>query len=757
MKISNSVFLQKMLLLSLLMSTIPVIILGSFSYVYSSKIATNMASQGNINTLSQTQLRVEELLKSVESYYIVQCNSPIIKNSLLENYDYSDFVKIVEIQKVLNGIQNLQLRFKNINLYNFDMGWVVGSSEFRHLNDFKDIKSPMQYHGNSKNSLFITRGNNSNVDPDDISLVIQLPFNAKYPIGALEVIVSKRELNKFINAGHIADQMLILDSELQVVCNNDESQIGMDYSVVPFAKELKTKNDNSGSYYTLINNERVGVNYIRSEYNGWYYISIISLDKITRANTVIRDLTAVICFILIILSALIAVIFLRKMYKPVFSIYETITSQLSISKEGNNRDEFNSIGEGLNYLISNQKALTKQITSQVEQLQEFFILRLVTGELRADELDQKLKFFGYDKLWKWLCVVTVDIDSYEETRFKEHDIDLMLFSLNNIIGELLVAEEYFCNVIIKQAQVTVLGSDVKDPKEFKNSAFVFAENIQQTVYKYLKIKVSIGISCIYSNIKDTNRAYRESLESLKYRVCFGKQTILCFDDIQSDFSLSPSFPKNNTDALIDAIKEGDREKINNLLNNLIYEILYKKEGFLQYQSSLLRLFMEITSIIYDYNTSFYQIYDSGINLFDELQKLKTADEIKYWFKDVIIEPISMLIENKRKSQYVNIISEIISIIEAEYDKDITIESCAARLNYHPSYIWRVLKKELGMSFSEYLAQYRLNIAKQLLGNTNMNIGEIAEKLKYTNTQNFIRYFKKLEGVTPGQYRDSLKK
>jgi AraC-like DNA-binding protein len=36
----------------------------------------------------------------------------------------------------------------------------------------------------------------------------------------------------------------------------------------------------------------------------------------------------------------------------------------------------------------------------------------------------------------------------------------------------------------------------------------------------------------------------------------------------------------------------------------------------------------------------------------------------------------------------------------------------------------------------------------------MRIAEIAEKLQYTNAQNFIRYFRKMEGMTPGQYRDA---
>jgi AraC-like DNA-binding protein len=51
-----------------------------------------------------------------------------------------------------------------------------------------------------------------------------------------------------------------------------------------------------------------------------------------------------------------------------------------------------------------------------------------------------------------------------------------------------------------------------------------------------------------------------------------------------------------------------------------------------------------------------------------------------------------------------------------------------------------------------LSQYRLQVAKDWLINTDMTIKEIAERLQYSNSHNFIRSFRKSEGITPGQYR-----
>lgn len=48
--------------------------------------------------------------------------------------------------------------------------------------------------------------------------------------------------------------------------------------------------------------------------------------------------------------------------------------------------------------------------------------------------------------------------------------------------------------------------------------------------------------------------------------------------------------------------------------------------------------------------------------------------------------------------------------------------------------------------------YRFERAKLLLSTTDMRVSEIARSLNYNNTQNFIRYFKNIEGITPNQYR-----
>jgi YesN/AraC family two-component response regulator len=111
------------------------------------------------------------------------------------------------------------------------------------------------------------------------------------------------------------------------------------------------------------------------------------------------------------------------------------------------------------------------------------------------------------------------------------------------------------------------------------------------------------------------------------------------------------------------------------------------------------------------------------------------------------------LERQSKSHTKEISDQLTDMIHQNFDTELTLEACAKQLNYHPNHLGPLFSREKGISFSEYLQNYRLQMAKRWLVETDMKIGDIADRLTYTNPQNFIRFFRKMENMTPGQYRD----
>ncbi|MGN7455741.1 helix-turn-helix transcriptional regulator [Paenibacillus pasadenensis] len=102
------------------------------------------------------------------------------------------------------------------------------------------------------------------------------------------------------------------------------------------------------------------------------------------------------------------------------------------------------------------------------------------------------------------------------------------------------------------------------------------------------------------------------------------------------------------------------------------------------------------------------------------------------------------------------LGEIMTYIHAHYDKELSIDEFAARLNMSPGYFSRVFKEEIGEKYVDYIAKYRLEKAKELLLATDLRIDDIAEKVGYWGRNSFHRVFRKHEGITPSQYRDTAR-
>lgn len=82
----------------------------------------------------------------------------------------------------------------------------------------------------------------------------------------------------------------------------------------------------------------------------------------------------------------------------------------------------------------------------------------------------------------------------------------------------------------------------------------------------------------------------------------------------------------------------------------------------------------------------------------------------------------------------------------------SIEEYAAILNITPNHLSSVVKSISGKSPKSFLDESMISESKNLLAYTSSNVSEIAYKLGFSEPTHFIRFFKKVAGVTPTEYR-----
>lgn len=93
-----------------------------------------------------------------------------------------------------------------------------------------------------------------------------------------------------------------------------------------------------------------------------------------------------------------------------------------------------------------------------------------------------------------------------------------------------------------------------------------------------------------------------------------------------------------------------------------------------------------------------------------------------------------------------------SYVHSHYGENIRLTDVASSYNVSPAYLSRIFKEETGITFSDYLIQYRIRIAKELLKDISVNVTEVAEQVGYCDSKHFSKSFKAIVGITPKDYR-----
>lgn len=101
------------------------------------------------------------------------------------------------------------------------------------------------------------------------------------------------------------------------------------------------------------------------------------------------------------------------------------------------------------------------------------------------------------------------------------------------------------------------------------------------------------------------------------------------------------------------------------------------------------------------------------------------------------------------------IKEALTFIENNYSRPIKISDIANNLSIDRSYFSNIFKKTLQKNPQEFLLEYRMNKACELMANPELSISNIAFSVGYTDAFNFSKMFKKVKGSSPSDYRKTI--
>ena len=122
--------------------------------------------------------------------------------------------------------------------------------------------------------------------------------------------------------------------------------------------------------------------------------------------------------------------------------------------------------------------------------------------------------------------------------------------------------------------------------------------------------------------------------------------------------------------------------------------------------------------------------------------------------EILDDFLDVVYTNRGKKNTSEHLAKAIRYINAYYSEDINLETLAQEVFVSTYYLSHLFRREMGVTFSDYLAKVRVEKAKALLME-GVSVENTAEKVGYNDSNYFIKIFKKYVGITPAKYRKSI--
>lgn len=214
------------------------------------------------------------------------------------------------------------------------------------------------------------------------------------------------------------------------------------------------------------------------------------------------------------------------------------------------------------------------------------------------------------------------------------------------------------------------------------------------------------------------------------------------------------YPYELESKLIEHVKDGDTKSSLEVFKKFLGEISLIEVGDLSSIKTkilgvctiLSRIATERSNLPQEQTESYF--YDMNV-----LNQAVSFQELSILASN-LIESIAQEVASSTYSGSSQIIKLAIQNINENYKNKVSLKTVADHLHTNPSYLSTLFKQEMGVTFTDYLNQIRINRSCELLADSSLSLIDISIQCGFDGQSYFTKVFRKIKGVTPKDYRKS---
>jgi YesN/AraC family two-component response regulator len=741
-RITKSIF-YKLFLSYLVIFIIPIAVLTTF--LYKTTVLDVQKEIESSNTLKLTQLKdsLDLRMKELEHQALkINLDPKLTPYSMTSTYyKQMEGIEKLGIYKANNAFtEELMIYYRNYDTIFSPFGSCYLSTLTKYIY-ILDEKKEKQFNGDLNNIKIPTikpaeRINLNGQNMELLTYMYPITRITSDPYAVVIFFIKKDVFEDMIKniLGDLPGSVFITDKSKNVLVSTNNKR----FDILKQQPDFLTKDYPEGLYHANLQGKNLAVISVKSDYTNWMFTSVIENSYLYKKAAYMRTIIGVIVLGVFTFGIFVIIIMASKNYEPVKNLLKTINGYLVAGEREKYMDEFELINHTVASAINQNQDLREEVNSQKPLIKGQLLSRLLLEKIKdKDSLEKQLKHLQINLSGPFYAVAVMEIieseGTYRDNIFvllKEH------FDVEN--------SSYVIDFLHDKSIAIIMN--LKDKDETKEYQKNHARNIKDIVESRIGTECVIGIGTVGSSIEHLNHSFIEAKAALNYSFLKGLERIIFFENIISSEKQVYWYPAANQLRFIQSLKQGSKILASDTLNEMMNDI-DKSEA----DQTIIKY------VCYDIiNMLIKAVNELGISGVDkDIERLMKFSSLKDLRTKLICfcDKLCDLVDDRKKNKDEGLYKNIMEYIDSNYEKyDLSLEGLADKFQLPAYHLSRFLKEQSGYTFTEYVTKLRMERAKLFLSNSAKPIKEIVAEVGYTDLTNFMRRFKQIEGITPGQYR-----
>lgn len=714
----------------------------------------------NSDLMANTAACFNELLEQIKNDAMIIAEDPNVINATLvpaieRNARNSEIVE--KLQNIVENnafIRSIQL-YVPLNDFVISSDRRIGKAQTLLLDDLND--SQLQPGNVTEKSQFLLKreGPGSEI----MYFYYNFPKEKKYKMGRLRVEVDVGALkNAVLNQPIKSGGFFIINGSRELFFNSENEDLSD--TVANYVNDIWAE---EYGYRTLYHEgHKYFFFHATSSVTGWKLVNFVNSDQLFAEKSFIYSVFLPLTVFFLSVCCMVTYLISKQLYDPMRKLVKLVPktratdSVTSKWRWGDSPDEYDLIKNSYLQMMEQRDDMYAKISQAVPMVEDMYYQQMLRGDhLKTD--------------WHSFYDYMLDLKKLSENQYaviifqfgqsgRQEDMS----ALNKlVILQLQHVEQVVFNTEGLHLVVGLLSfAPDQDSEQGEQLCLKIAQDILSTTSLPTngQVGITVGISRLCRGNEEIHSAYEQARTALQARFLLGNNRVISARNVQySHNPMTPSvrlFFDEEIKKVVNAVSIGDAHAAQVQMDQFFASL--QSAAQISTEKDVVMVFSKLLDCVEKLETGPGGIDDARMVNKPILSSLETFEELREFVRASCLRVSDNIQSNAvTKNQYY--VNKALSYVANNYsDSNISLSSAAEYVGISSAYLSKLFKTEYPQRFTAYVANYRVNKAKQLLAESE-SIKVTAKMVGFSSAQSFIRVFKKVEGITPGQYSEQIQK